>query len=104
MTTLTCAYDPALHEAGVRAQSLSGVIVQSVMSLGSELDQVLSSDWGQKLGLSLGLGQGSVSIQGQDQEEDQGRGCLEPLGSESKSVSLLRFSSPSQSPKVIFFP
>ena len=47
MITLTCAYDPALYEPGVRAQSLSGVIVQSVISLGSELDQVLSSDWGQ---------------------------------------------------------
>ena len=56
---------------------------------------------GTRLGLSLGLGQVSVSIQGQDQE-DQGRRCLEPLGSESKSISLLRFSGPSHSPKVIF--
>lgn len=65
MGTLMCAYDPALPEAGVRAQPLSGVTVQSVTSLGSELDLVWSSVWRWV--------RDQVSIQGQDQEEDQGR-------------------------------
>lgn len=51
MGTLTCAYDPALPEAGVRAQPLSGVTVQSVTSLGVRV--------GSGLELSLALGQGS---------------------------------------------